>query len=69
MEHRLSNLHEVMALSAQETSNISKTEVLQIRIEPELKEAITELAAKHATTVSSFLRKVCETTLREYTEG
>lgn len=71
MEQRLYNVHELLTLSAQMPIDATKTktEVLHVRIEKELKEAAEAIIARHTSTPSAFIRKCYEALVREYLEG
>jgi hypothetical protein len=69
LDQELSNLHMVLNLSAQDSIRGNRTEVVHVRMEPELKEAIESLVNRHGSTMSQFLRKCCEVTVKEMIEG
>lgn len=69
MSNELANVHMILALSAQERGGKPKEDVVHIRMEPELKELADKIIKTNGSTMSAYLRKCCETLVREYVEG
>lgn len=66
IETPVTNIHEALADAAAETSESKPMIPISTKLPEELAATVKEICARHGTNTSTFLRKCCESLVKDY---